>query len=47
VTPIVGCKLAAILNADVVACSRLMAEDEAATMCTPNDRPELKAHRVW
>jgi class 3 adenylate cyclase len=40
-------KLAAILSADVVAYSRLMAEDEAATILTLNDWPELKVHRAW
>jgi len=43
----VGPKLAAILSADVVGCSRLMAEDEAATIRTPNDWPEPKVHRAW
>ena len=40
-------KLAAILSADVVGCSRLMAEDERATIRTPNGWPELKVHRDW
>jgi hypothetical protein len=44
VTAIVGRKLAAILNADVVSCSPLMAEDEAATIRTQNGWLELKVH---
>ena len=46
-TAIVGRKLAAILNADVVSCSPLMAEDEAATIRTPNGWLELKVHGAW
>jgi class 3 adenylate cyclase len=46
-TAIVGRKLAAILSADVVGCSRLMAEDEAATIRTLTDWPELEVHRAW
>ena len=40
-------KLAAILSADVVSCSRLMAEEETATIRTPNRWPELKVHGAW
>ena len=43
----VGRKLAAILSADVVGCSRLMAEDERATIRTPNGWLELKVHGAW
>jgi hypothetical protein len=47
VRAIVGRKLAEILSADVVGCSRVMAEDGAATIRAPNDWPELKVHRAW
>jgi class 3 adenylate cyclase len=47
VTAAVGRKLAAVLSADVVAYSRLMAEDERATIRTPNGWLELKVHGAW
>ena len=43
----VGRKLAAVLSADEVSCSRLMPEDERATIRTPNGWLELKVHGAW